>query len=89
MPTTTYHGLAFTFAEQDGELLDLDIDSTEEFMAHHWDEAAFDGLLGVTDRHILDYAEAHLVRDAYEDAGFRPTWTEAEQRGCSNVTGRP
>lgn len=84
-----YHGIEFDFADADGELLDVRLSSRAEFLEHHGERWSGNDLPEPSRAAILAYAEAHLARDAYEHAGLRPTWTEAERRGCSNLTGRP
>lgn len=82
--TINYHGFDFHLAEADGELLDIDLDSADEFMAHHGDDFA-EGRLdeGYSAEAMEKWAEDHLLADVQALIDW-PLWSESERRGVNS-----
>lgn len=87
MPTIQLDGIDFELALADGEVLDVTLDSREEFLEAHGDAFADpdypDADPNPTDAEILSWASDHLSDKAQRLIDW-PLWSEADCNGVSN-----
>lgn len=82
--TINLHGIDFTLAEADGEILDAEVEDAEEFLAHHGDDFG-EGRLdeGYSADAMAKWAMDNLADDVRDRIDW-PMWSQADLNGVSN-----